>query len=229
MMTLLMADALLPQLSGLCEELGHPLQPSQLEQFQQFRDALYRWNLSKNLTRVPQEECERRHFCESCLVLDLIEGIQVLDIGTGPGFPAWPLACARPDLNVTAIDSNGKMLEFLRSQPLLNLKVVEGRTEEMAWRESFDTVTGRALAPLTIQLEVSAQACRIGGRVIPFRTENDDLEPRALVTLGLELVSVERRDLGDGMTRVFPIYEKVRQTPAEYPRPWATIKRKPMP
>ena len=84
--------------------LGLTLSEAQLSKFENFEEALYRANEVMNLTRVAREECWLRHFVDSLLFQDLIpRGAAVLDIGTGPGFPAWPLACARPDLSITAM------------------------------------------------------------------------------------------------------------------------------
>ena len=228
MMTPAMPSALFPELEAVCHQQGFPLSEEVLRQFEAFHGALYGHNAFKNLTRVPPEACEVRHFAESCLILEMIEGHEVLDIGTGPGFPAWPIAAARPELHVVALDSNGKMLDFLKTQPLENLSVELGRIEETGWSELADTVTGRALAPLPIQLEASAQVCKLGGVIIPFRTERDELEGEYLEVLGLKLERVERRTLSDGVVRVFPIYRKHEPTPDAYPRAWGMIKKKPL-
>ena len=196
----------------------------QLELYKTFLDALYSWNQRKNLTRVPIEQCDIRHFAESLLVAEFASG-SVLDLGTGPGFPAWPLACALPKVEVVAIDSNGKMLDFLRSMPLPNLQVVQGRIEEQKWEEKFGLVTGRAFAPLLIQLECSVRPCRTGGLIVPFRSAKDDLDPKELESLGLELTTVKRSHLSDGVERILPVYKKVTAPPPDVPRPWAVMKR----
>ena len=198
--------------------------------FSVFEADLYDRNQVMNLTRVPKEECGVRHFLDSLLLSPLIgDGQRVVDIGTGPGFPAWPLACARPDLSVTAIDSSGKMLGFLARHPLPNLEIVNDRAESWGRREKFDVATGRAVAPLGIQLELSAPVVRLGGLVIPMRTPNDVFELESLKGLGLELVSIQRQVLpGTEIERVFPIYKKIAATPRKYPRDWATIRKKPL-
>lgn len=209
------------------------LNEAQLDQFEAFEEDLYAYNESKNLTRVPREECWTRHFLESLLVANFMCEDErtgaLLDIGTGPGFPAWPLACALPELKVTAMDSNSKMLEFLRRHPLPNLEIVDGRAEEMRRSNHFDVVTGRALAPLSAQLEVSADYAKIGRKVLPMRTPNDDLEAPKFKLLGLELGTVETLTLpGTDVQRTFPIYWKRRATPGIYPRRWSEIKKKPL-
>lgn len=217
-----------------CAAVGLNLTESQLTLFQSFEHDLYEANKSKNLTRVLREECWVRHFLDSLLFQDLIPiRAEVLDIGTGPGFPAWPLACARPDLKVTALDSNGKMLGFLNSHLLPNLKTELARAEEFPKRESFDFVTGRALAALPVQLEVSAALAKVGGVIVPMRTEKDRSEIESLnpLVLGLELDTIEEKTLeGLGLPaiRFFPVYKKIKATPAKYPRKWAEITRRPL-
>lgn len=207
------------------------LSAAQIDRFAEFEEGLYEANAFMNLTRVPRAECRQRHFIDSLLLHDLIpRGASVLDIGAGPGFPSWPLACARPDLRVTALDSSGKMVGFLSRRLLPNLEAVLGRAEEWGARERFDFVTGRAVAPLAIQLELSAAACRMDGMVVPMRTRSDDAQIQAdAAALGLKLVEVHRRPLpGTNIERVFPVYRKVAPTALKYPRTWAEIRRSPL-
>ncbi|HXH61027.1 MAG TPA: 16S rRNA (guanine(527)-N(7))-methyltransferase RsmG [Fimbriimonadaceae bacterium] len=222
----------LSALASFCSSAGLVLDEEREEQTVRFLEGLYRLNETMNLTRVKKADAVVRHVVDSLLVAEFLpNGARVLDVGTGPGFPAWPLACYRPDLRVTALDSSGKMLRALTLVPLSNLEVVQGRAEECADREGFDAVTGRAVAPLGVQMEISAPWCRVGGRVVPFRTPNDReaVEGFDASVLGLRLTSLEERELpGVGAVRLFPIYEKSRRTPREYPRTWAQIKGKPL-
>jgi 16S rRNA (guanine527-N7)-methyltransferase len=206
--------------------MGIELTEVQLSAFETFERALYEANRTKNLTRIPQEECWLRHFVDSLLIAEFLpQGASVLDIGTGPGFPAWPLACARPDLTVTGLDSNGKMLGFLQTQPLPNLRAVLARAEDNPPREKFDVVTGRALAPLPIQLELSAAPCKIGGAVLPMRTPNDEPFGAPPEGLGLEVVQAHRRELpGTDVVRLYPEYKKVSPTSPKFPRAWAEMR-----
>ncbi|MCW5941142.1 MAG: 16S rRNA (guanine(527)-N(7))-methyltransferase RsmG [Fimbriimonadaceae bacterium] len=209
-------------------QIGLNLDPETLIAFEGFERDLYEANSVMNLTRVPREECVVRHFLDSLLIAPEAEsGATVLDLGTGPGFPAWPLALARPDLRVTALDSSGKMLGFLRRHPLPNLEIVEARAEDWGARERFDLVTGRALAPLAIQLELSAPPCRVGGTVCPMRTPNDLAAIAAFPAARLGLASpeiVERRLPHSDIVRVLPRFPKVRATDRAYPRRWAEIR-----
>ncbi len=197
-----------------------------------FEDALYIFNEVKNLTRVPRSEAWSRHWVDSLLFQDLIPfGSKVLDIGTGPGIPAWPLACFRPDLHVTAIDSNGKMIEFLKTQPLPNLTAIHARVEDWNERAEFDVVTGRAVAPFSVQMEISAGPTKLGGTILPMRTEKDIDEIQAFPypRLNLVLKEVIKRSLpGNGAIRVFPLCHKPSPTPPQFPRRWPEIKKAPL-
>ncbi|MER3466717.1 MAG: 16S rRNA (guanine(527)-N(7))-methyltransferase RsmG, partial [Armatimonadota bacterium] len=162
-------------------KLGLHLTRAQLEAFGFFEAALYEANSVMNLTRVPKEDCWVTHFLDSLLLSPLIpNGASVLDIGSGAGFPGVCLAIARADLVVSCMDGNGKFARFLQTNfapggrlPFL-MEVIEARAEvashSPALRERFDFVTGRALAPLPVQLELSAAFTRVGGLVVPMRT-----------------------------------------------------------
>lgn len=219
-------------LEAFCQRIGHPLSSRQIEAFRGYRDALYEANRVMNLTRVPFDQCEVRHFVDSLLFVDLVpQSASVLDVGTGPGLPAWPIACARPDALVDALDSSGKMLGFLQRLVLPNLRCLLGRAEELRLVEAYDVVTGRALAPLAIQLELSAAACRVGGIVVPMRTPSEEELVRSFAGggLGLKLESIERRVLpGTDVVRLLPVFRKVARTDPRFPRGWADIKRRPL-
>lgn len=195
-----------------------------------FEEALYHANEVMNLTRVPREEFAIRHIADSLMIAEIVPtGATVLDLGTGPGFPAWPLALERPDLRIVAVDSNRKMITFLEGQPLPNLETVCARAEELGRFEEFDFVTGRAVAPLPIQLEISAPYCKVGGLVVPMRGVNDDPESADYRSLGLKLLTTERRALtGTDVIRLFPVYLKEAPTHRRFPRRWAEIKSRPL-
>lgn len=203
------------------------------ERWTEYEDALYRVNETTNLTRVRREEAWARHLLDSLTVVPLIpEGAQVLDLGSGPGLPGFAIALFRPDVTVTCVDSAGKMIGFLKEQALPNIHAHQIRIEEWDSREEFDFVTGRALAPLPVQLELSAHLCRKGGLIVPLRTPNDVLWQDAFAQLGIELRESRTIPIpsGDGaeVLRLLPVYAKIKSTPAKFPRTWVQMKSKPL-
>ena len=127
-----------------------PLTDKQVRQLVRHYALLRRWNNRVNLTRIIEpREAARRHYAESLFGAKFITGARtVLDIGSGAGFPAIPLAVARPDVQVTALEANQKKSLFLKEvKDELELENVEVATERV---ESFDLagyelLTSRAL------------------------------------------------------------------------------------
>ncbi|HLF84070.1 MAG TPA: 16S rRNA (guanine(527)-N(7))-methyltransferase RsmG [Blastocatellia bacterium] len=111
---------------------------------------LCRWNQRLNLTRITEpREAARLHYAESLFAARFIAGARtLLDIGSGAGFPAIPLAVARPDVQVTALEANQKKSLFLKEAKdelgLANLKVVTARLEDFDWGR-HELLTSRAL------------------------------------------------------------------------------------
>lgn len=109
-----------------------------------------RWNQRVNLTRITNpREAARLHYAESLFGASFIQGAHtLLDIGSGAGFPAIPLAVVRPDVQVTALEANHKKSLFLKEVKdeleLANLKVATARLEEFDW-SGYEWLTSRAL------------------------------------------------------------------------------------
>ncbi len=206
--------------------------PARFALLDEFESGLYEANRKANLTRVPRSEFWLRHVVDCLLVADLVPtGAEVLDLGTGPGFPAWPLAWCRPDLAVTAVDSNAKALGFVRAFPLPNLSLCLSRAEERPERERFGFVTGRAVAPLPIQMEISAAFCKVGGLVVPLRTavefEAIRMFPASALGLNLERIVVRPLPMNSG-ERALPLFRKLRPTDRRFPRTWTQMRAKPL-
>jgi len=117
---------------------------------------LDRWNRTHALTSLPQAERWEELILDAAAILPFLEpfapGSRVADLGTGMGCPAVVLALARPDLEVLAVDASAKKLAFVRQAamelPVPNLKVVQGRLEDMAPLEA-DLGTAKALGSLS--------------------------------------------------------------------------------
>jgi 16S rRNA (guanine527-N7)-methyltransferase len=220
-----------------CRDLGLELTRTQIEQFQIFYQELIYYNSKVNLTAITEyQEVQIKHFLDSISVAQaaqsiFMSSINVLDVGSGAGFPGIPLKIAFPQITMTLLEATGKKVKFLQHVisllELENTKAIAGRAEEIAhqplYREMFDVVTARALSELPTLIELTLPFCRIGGKVIAQKKGDmlDELKQmeKAMHLLGGHLAEtkmVELPGLQDGRSLV--VIEKIRSTPPKYPR-----------
>lgn len=126
------------------------LTEKQLDRLAKHYEMMREWNRHINLTRIVEpKEAARLHYADSLFGSLFIEDSKtLLDIGSGAGFPAIPLAILRPDISVTALESNQKKAVFLfeakDALELSNLNIARARLEEFD-PSSFDLLASRAL------------------------------------------------------------------------------------
>ncbi|MFT3921653.1 MAG: 16S rRNA (guanine(527)-N(7))-methyltransferase RsmG [Myxococcales bacterium] len=161
-------------------------------------------------------------------------GARVVDLGSGGGLPAIPLALALPSLSFTLVESTGKKARFLEQTAatlgLANLRVVSERAETFGQgpeRERFDAATSRALSRLPVLLELSLPLVRVGGVKLAIKGEQAEQEvqeaQRALGVLGGRFESARRTSTGTVVC-----IRKHAHTPARYPRLPGEPKRRPI-
>ena len=161
-------------LRNLLLEAGLTLSEAALAGLDTYHALLLEWNEKMDLTSVSQQDMAARHFLDSLLPLK-IEGLipengRLIDVGTGAGFPGLPLAIARPDLQVTLLEAQGKRCKFLAAVceklQFKNVEIINDRAEILGraegHRESYDRAVARAVAPLNILCEY----------LLPFVKEN---------------------------------------------------------
>lgn len=124
------------------------LSPDQLVHLETHYELLLRWNEKLNLTRIRSaEEAVRFHYCESLFLgRALPAGPQrVVDIGSGAGFPGFPVAVLRPEFRVDLVDSHRRKAVFLReaTRGLPNVQVLARRAE--GWQDEYDWLIARAV------------------------------------------------------------------------------------
>lgn len=129
------------------------------------------------LSQRALDELEERHIGESLAFAgSLPSDADVLDLGTGGGFPGMVVAIARPDLRVTLLDSTTKKIDFLRAfsqERGLDVRLLDGRAEDLqaSHAGSFDVVTARAVAPLERLIGWSLPFLRPGGLLYAIKGE----------------------------------------------------------
>ena len=224
-------------------ELGIELSENQLAQFDEFAAMLVEANRRFNLTRIIDPEAiVINHLLDSlvCLwALELGSGKRVIDVGTGAGFPGMPIKIARPDLALTLVDGTLKKVRFLSEAierlGLAGVEAVHGRAEELAhekaYRERCDVAYARALAQMPALAELCLPLVRPGGHVVATKGAKIDAEIDAarpiIGQLGGAVEKIVRTHIpGTEIARTIPVIIKAGHTPAGFPRPYSTIKRK---
>ena len=165
-------------LQAVLGKLSLQLSTAQVSSLSRHYGLLQRWNRHVNLTsiRTPQQIVER-HFGEA-LYLAKVIGVarSLVDVGSGAGFPGLPFAVARPDVEVTLVESVSKKATFLKevSRPLANVSVYHGRVEDL--QECFEWSTTRAVALPDVflhLLRISTQLALLVSREEVARLEQD--------------------------------------------------------
>lgn len=216
------------------------LSSDQISAFSQFQHLLLEWNERMNLTSVTETtDVQVKHFLDSLTVLSALPepvrrgegGCSLLDVGAGAGFPGIPLAIVRPMLRVTLLEATHKKCRFLEyvvaALHLPGVEVVCGRAEELAHvpsrRGEYDVVVARAVASLATLAELCLPFVRVGGRMIASKTLGISAEvaasSRAIDELGGRMANPinVRLPIVD-QERQLIVVDKVRVTPARYPR-----------
>lgn len=217
-----------------------------LESYKKLTRMLLEFNRHTNITAITDPaRLAVLHYCDSLTVsAELPEGARVADIGCGGGFPTLPLAIARPDIVITAIDSTAKKLKFvtaaaealeLSGVSALPIRAEDG-AHDAALRESFDCVTARAVAALPMLCELCLPYLRVGGSFCAMKGPRGEEEAaearRAIETLGGKLETVRRLTLhgiaDETPERTIVVIRKITPTPHGYPRAYGRIKQRPI-
>lgn len=211
-----------------------------MEKLKEYASLIVSNNRKFNLTAIIEEnDILIKHFYDSLFPLSFfsVENKKILDFGSGAGLPGIPFALFSPTAEVTLLDATKKKCDFLLEAKerlsLQNVEVIHGRGEDINKRESFDCVSARAVASLSVLLELVAPLLKVGGHFLALKGKGGEEElsqaKGALKTLGLSLFKEEGYELPEGKgSRVLLIFKKEKATPKRYPRPYAEILKRPL-
>jgi 16S rRNA (guanine527-N7)-methyltransferase len=188
-----MVKALINQIQQGCVDLGLALSQQQQEKLCAYVELLDKWNKVYNLSSVRDpSEMVSRHLLDSLAILPYLKGRSLLDVGSGGGLPGIPIAIARPDLEVTLLDSNSKKTRFLQQVKaeltLNNVTVVHARIEH-ATLPVFDIVTARAFSTISDIIDLTGRHCDDAGKLLLMKGVYPS-EELGSVGNGFELASV---------------------------------------
>lgn len=175
--------------------------PELITAFDKLTELYFEINSVVNLSALRTvDDIYIKHYLDSLYPINEFNGT-VCDVGCGGGFPTIPLAIANSSLDVTGLDSVGKKLLLITRAKcelrLNNLRAIHSRSEDFAEKISgsidgklFDTVCARALADVDKALSFCAPLARSGGKIILYRTQNDEIPDKK--TLNKNSVTVEK-------------------------------------
>lgn len=225
-------------LAGL-PALNLTLSDDQASRLCEFGQLLLEKNQVMNLTAITEPAAVARlHFLDCLALLNATDfkGRSVIDVGCGAGFPGVPLAIAEPSISLTLLDSLGKRMNWL-SEILPGLGVhancVTDRAEGhvLTCREQYDVAVSRAVARLNVLCELCLPYVRVGGCFVAMKgaeAENETREAsQAIVQLGGKCTRIYEYSVADTVHRAVVI-EKIRPTPARFPRRFGKIKQQPL-
>lgn len=214
--------------------------------FNTLAELLVAENAHTNLTRITEPlQIHARHFLDSLAAIPVLDEmgrdktLSIVDIGSGAGFPVLPLAIVRPDWQFTSIEATGKKVQFQKKAVaelgLKNITVIHSRAEEAAhqtrFRHQFDVALARAVASLRILAELSLGLVKVGGAMIAWKGPDCDAEiqemEKSLAILGGKEGKAYPYAL-PGVSDPFQliVIEKIKSTPADYPREYSLICKK---
>ena len=228
-----------------CKDLGIQLTNEQIEQFLKYKKLLLEWNKNVNLTAITEErEIILRHFvdCLSCIKsVDLNNELNIIDIGTGAGFPGIPIKIAFEKTKVTLVDSLNKRINFLKDVieklEIKDVECVHSRAEELgqnlSYRENFDLCVSRAVANLSVLSEYCLPFIKIGGHFVALKGVNIDEEleksKNAINILGGEIIKIDKVKIPNSeINHSLILIKKVTETPEKYPRKSSKVSKSPL-
>ena len=212
---------------------------------EKYMEGILSWNEKVNLTNITDPaEFRIKHNADSLMCVDFPEfqsAKNIIDVGTGGGFPAIPLAVYAPDKHFTLLDSLNKRLriidELAGGLDITNITLVHGRAEDVArnreHREKYDLCVSRAVSNLATLSEYCLPFIKVGGYLLAYKGPGADQEvkdaEKALKTLGGSLVDIRETTMEEyGLDHRILVIEKVRNTPKAYPRKAGTPLKEPL-
>ena len=212
----------------------------------EYMDMILEKNQYINLTAVrDRDEALQKHIADSlsCDFMEEYEAAEnVIDIGTGAGFPGVPLAIVSPDKKFTLVDSLNKRLriidELTGELGIKNITTVHGRAEDVGkskeHREQYDICVSRAVASLDVLCEWCLPLVKKGGYFVAYKGENVSRETeeaaKAIKLLGGKIAEIRKVQTEEESIsgHVLVMIKKVKNTPSKYPRQAGQARKNPL-
>lgn len=230
----------------LIKELEEKYGEERTSMLVEYMDMILEKNRYINLTAVrDRDEALQKHIADSlsCDFMEEYEAAEnVIDIGTGAGFPGVPLAIVSPDKKFTLVDSLNKRLriidELTGELGIKNVTTVHGRAEDVGkskeHREKYDICVSRAVASLDVLCEWCLPLVKKGGYFVAYKGENVSRETEdaanAIKLLGGKIAEIRKVQTEEESIsgHVLVMIKKVKNTPSKYPRQAGQARKNPL-
>jgi 16S rRNA (guanine527-N7)-methyltransferase len=167
-----------------------------IDQLMTYLNLVEKWNRVYNLTAIRErDEMIKLHFLDSLSILNHVHVKNILDVGSGAGFPGIVLAITKPELKVTVMDSVNKKTTFMQQVKselsLTNLEVVNGRVEDYHPTTLFEAVTSRAFSNLKNMMSLTQHTLQKEGVWLAMKAKDVREELEAFEKNQYTLISLE--------------------------------------
>ncbi|WHX25586.1 16S rRNA (guanine(527)-N(7))-methyltransferase RsmG [Virgibacillus halodenitrificans] len=224
---------------------GIELNDHQKKQFSIYYETLIEWNEKINLTALTdKQDVYLKHFYDSisaAFYVDFNTVENICDVGAGAGFPSLPLKICFPHFQVTIVDSLKKRIGFLNELAtkleIDNVAFYHDRAENFGkhtqFRETFDIVTARAVARMSVLSELCLPLVKKGGSFVAMK----GAQAKEEISVGASAIELLGGTLRETYTFTLPnedsersivIVEKTKKTPKKYPRKAGTPNKDPI-
>jgi len=230
------------------QKIGINLNKEQIKKFSQYLELLIQWNQKINLTSLKTPpEIIIKHFLDSISCIKVfdkyidIEGISIIDVGTGAGFPGIPVKIVYPSISLSLLEAKKKKTIFLEKiveeMNFQRVEILNGRAEAFGkcpdYREKYDIALSRAVALLSTLSEYCLPLIRVGGLFVAQKgrsyKEEIDKALKTVQLLGGELIGVENvRIPFINQERYLLVIKKIKDTPSKYPRKEGLPQKRPL-
>ncbi len=231
-----------------CQKMGININNEQIRKFSRYLELLVQWKQKINLTSLKTpREIIIKHFLDSISCIKIInkyidtEGISVIDVGAGAGFPGMPIKIICPSIRLSLLEARKKKTIFLEKvteeMNFQQVKILNGRVETFGkdpdHRERYDIAISRAVARLNVLSEYCLPLVRVGGLFIAQKgrsyKEETEKSLKTVQVLGGELIGVENVLIPFiNQERYLLVIKKIKDTPSEYPRKVGLPQKRPL-
>ena len=186
------------------QRMALKLSDQMIDQLMTYLNLVEKWNRVYNLTAIRErDQMIKLHFLDSLSIFNHVHVKNILDIGSGAGFPGIVLAITKPELKVTVMDSVNKKTTFMQQVKselaLTNLDVVNSRVEDYQPITLFEAVTSRAFSNLKNMMSLTQHTLQKEGMWLAMKSKDvkEELEEfeknqYTLIPLEVPFINAER-------------------------------------